>query len=123
MDSGEVGRKGEAVAAKYYLDRGYRLLAHNYCTRQGELDLIVQKQEQIVICEVKTRAGRQLGIPAEAVTPAKQKRILLAAKQFLQENALLDAWIRFDVVEITRCEAGWKVHCIPNAFCDMENPC
>lgn len=123
MDSGEVGRKGEAVAAKYYLDRGYRLLAHNYCTRQGELDLIVQKQEQIVICEVKTRAGRQLGIPAEAVTPAKQKRILLAAKQFLQENALLDAWIRFDVVEITHCKAGWKVHCIPNAFCDMENPC
>lgn len=122
MDSREVGRTGEAVAAKYYLDRGYTLLAHNYCTRQGELDLVLQKGSQIVICEVKTRAGRQLGTPAEAVTLAKQKRVLLAAKQFLQEKALLDAFIRFDVAEVTRSEAGWMVHCIPNAFCDMENP-
>ena len=40
-----LGKKGEAVAARYYLNQGYTLLEHNYQCRLGELDLILQKQE------------------------------------------------------------------------------
>ncbi len=120
MTSGETGHTGEAIAAKYYLERGYTLLAHNYRTRQGELDLVLQKGSQVVICEVKTRSGKQLGTPAEAVNRAKQRRILLAARQFLQEQDLFSCYVQFDVVEVTPAGSGWQVHCIPNAFCDWE---
>ena len=116
MDRQETGRKGEAVAAKYYMDRGYTLMAHGYRTRLGELDLVLRKDSLIVICEVKTRKGRQLGRPMDAVDRKKQQRIVLAARQFLQQTGNNDAFVRFDVAEVTPTEGGWQVHCIPAAF-------
>ena len=50
----DIGRKGEALAAKYYMRRGYLLLNHNYRTRMGELDLVLYKDGQLVFAEVKT---------------------------------------------------------------------
>lgn len=116
MNSAELGRKGEAVAAKYYLNRGYQILEHNYRTRLGELDLILQKENQIIVCEVKTRAGSKYGVPAEAVNKHKQHCITLATNEFLQKNDLFDAFVQFDVVEVTPDEMGWHIHCISNAF-------
>ncbi len=117
MNHQESGRQGEAVAARYYLNRGYHLLDHNYKTRQGELDLVLQKGEQIVIAEVKTRSGQLRYAPSEAVGAAKQKRLILAAQRYLQVNGLLDCPVRFDVVEIVpQKEGGFWVHCIMDAF-------
>ena len=112
----DVGRTGEAVAAKYYQQRGWLLLNHNYRTRLGELDLILYKENTLVFAEVKTRAGRMLAAPAEAVTAQKQQRLLAAAVQYLQASPYADACIRFDVVEVTPAAGGWQVHCIENAF-------
>lgn len=114
----EIGRKGEALAAKYYLDRGCRLLAHNYRTRMGELDLVVLDGETVVICEVKTRstAADAFGTPGEAVSAAKQHRLILAAGRYLQMTGRSDAPVRFDVAEVMPVGGGWQVHCIKNAF-------
>ena len=58
MDAAETGRKGEAVAARYYQQRGCLLLAHDYRTRMGEIDLILREPDgTIVLCEVKTRSS------------------------------------------------------------------
>ena len=116
MKSGELGRKGEAIAAKYYLNRGCRLLAHNFKTRQGELDLVLLDGETVVIAEVKTRTEVQRMRPAEAVGAVKQQRLILATQLFLQQNRLQDRTIRFDVVEVLPGASGWQVHCIKNAF-------
>ena len=62
----DVGRTGEAVAAKYYQQRGWLLLNHNYRTRLGELDLILYKENTLVFAEVKTRTSAQHAAPAEA---------------------------------------------------------
>lgn len=59
----DVGRTGEAVAAKYYQQRGWLLLNHNYRTRLGELDLILYKENTLVFAEVKTRHRRDAGPP------------------------------------------------------------
>ena len=48
----DIGRKGEALAAKYYMRRGYLLLNHNYRTRMGELDLVLYKDGQLIFAEV-----------------------------------------------------------------------
>lgn len=117
MTDGELGRLGEALAAKYYRQRGYLLLGHNYRTRLGELDLIVYKDNILVFAEVKTRAGRMLAAPAAAVTPRKQQRLIAAAQHYVQHSPFADACIRFDVVEVTPAPAGgWQIHCIRDAF-------
>ena len=56
MDRKTVGILGEVSAARFYRDAGYTLLASNYRTRQGEIDLIVQGRGILVFTEVKTRA-------------------------------------------------------------------
>lgn len=111
------GRRGEAAAARYYLKSGYRLLTHNYRTREGELDLVLEQSGTIVICEVKTRGPSALARPAAAVDRRKQRRLILAAQQYLQQTGCLDRIIRFDVAEVTALSDGsWQVHVIKNAF-------
>ena len=116
MDAAETGRKGEAVAARYYQQRGCLLLAHDYRTRMGEIDLILYRDDTLVFAEVKTRTGAMLDRPAAAVDARKQQRLILAAQQYLQCSPYRDAAIRFDVVEVTPAAKGWQVHCIPSAF-------
>lgn len=117
MDAKAFGQKGEAAAAKYYLDRGCRLLAHNYRTRMGELDLVLMDGETLVIAEVKARSETSRGPAAQAVGAAKQRRIILAARRFLQQSGLSEHPVRFDVVEVTPAVGGGLlVHCIRSAF-------
>lgn len=112
-----MGRHGEAVAAKQYIKQGYFLLDHNYRTRFGELDLVLEKDGRIVICEVKTRSANRIARPAASVDAAKQRRLILAAKQYLQSVHCLERPVRFDVAEVMPLENGtWQVHIIPNAF-------
>lgn len=114
-----LGQRGEAVAAKYYKQRGYLLLAHGYRTRMGEVDLVLYKDGTVVFAEVKTRAGIQKGTPAEAVDAHKQRRLIRAAQSFLQQSPYADCPARFDVVEVRPPDLtcpSWQVHCIENAF-------
>lgn len=114
-----LGQKGEAIAAQYYRQRGYLLLAHGYRTRLGELDLVLYKDGTVVFAEVKTRSGIQKGAPAEAVNDPKQRRLIRAAQQFLQQSPYADCPARFDVVEVKPPDlmcTSWQVHCIRDAF-------
>ena len=118
MNRAETGRRGEAAAARWYIKQGGRMLAHNFRTRMGELDVVVQEPDgTIVICEVKTRSTDAVSRPAEAVNAAKQKRLILAAQYYLQQNGLSDAPVRFDVAEVFPLDSGrWMVHIIRGAF-------
>ncbi|MDD4850221.1 MAG: YraN family protein [Gemmiger sp.] len=119
MDKAEtaaLGQKGEAVAAKYYIRKGYLLLNHNYRTRLGELDLILYKADVLVFAEVKTRTDAGGLAPALAVDYYKQRRLIAAAQLYLQKSPYADTTIRFDVVEVWPGPTGWQVHCIKDAF-------
>ena len=118
MNRAETGRRGEAAAARWYIRQGCRLLAHKFRTRMGELDVVVQQPDgTVVICEVKTRSQDAVASPAASVTAAKQKRLILAAEQYLQANGLSDAPVRFDVAEVFPLDSGrWMVHIIRGAF-------
>lgn len=118
MDSSGLGHKGEAVAARYYLRQGCALVTHNFRTRMGEIDLILREPDgTLVFCEVKTRSPDAAASPAAAVTKAKQKRLICAAKAYLQRTEQSDAPVRFDVAEITPLDSGrWMVHIIKGAF-------
>lgn len=107
-----LGRAGEIKAAKFLENKGYKIVAKNFKTRLGEIDIIAKDKECIVFIEVKTRSGDGYGAPCEAVNRKKQEKYFAVATQYLQNNKLLDCECRFDVVEIENGE----INHIENAF-------
>ena len=93
-----LGAAGEDRAAAWYRAHGYEVLARNWRCREGEIDLICARSRTVVVCEVKTRTSLAFGHPAEAVTPAKQRRIRQLAAQWLATAApFRPSEVRFDV--------------------------
>jgi putative endonuclease len=91
------GSRGERAAARYLKKLGYGVIKRGYRIREGEVDLIAQDGSVIVFVEVKTRRE---GVPAEAVTLEKQRRLTIAAVHFLKKHRLLEHPSRFDVIAI-----------------------
>lgn len=95
------GRDGEEAAARFLEERGLTVLARNVRAGGGEIDLVAADGGTLVFVEVKWRRDASRGAPAEAVTPAKRRRLLSAARAFLAENpAGARRDVRFDVVAI-----------------------
>jgi putative endonuclease len=108
-----LGSRGEALAAAWYEAAGYEVVARNWRCREGEIDLVVQRGGELVFCEVKTRTSDRFGVPAEAVTAAKQQRMRELAARFLAEcGAGRGRGLRFDVA----CVVGGRVQVIEAAF-------
>jgi len=96
-----LGRSGEAAAAAWYVEHGYEVLAANWRTAAGELDLVVGRAREVVFCEVKTRSSTRFGEPAEAVTQTKQARLRrLAAAWLGAAGGRRAATVRFDVASV-----------------------
>ena len=92
------GDRGERAAARALKRKRMRILTRNYRVTEGEIDLIALDRGVIVFVEVKTRVA---GVPAEAVTLEKQRRITRAALRFLKAHRLLEtARCRFDIVAV-----------------------
>jgi putative endonuclease len=99
-----LGARGEQLAADWYTAHGYTVVARNWRCREGELDLVVARDGELVFCEVKTRSSDRFGVPAEAVTPAKQRRLRVLAARYLAEGGdpptVRRRGIRFDVASV-----------------------
>ena len=100
------------MAEDYLCRQGMVILARRYRAGDGEIDLILQDGECIVFAEVKYRPHGNAGSGLNAITSAKQRRMLNAALHYIVDNGLNDHTARFDAVEITR---DGILH-IPNAF-------
>ncbi|MCU7811673.1 MAG: YraN family protein [Candidatus Thiodiazotropha sp. (ex Notomyrtea botanica)] len=96
----EQGRTAESSALKYLESRGLRLVARNYRSSGGEIDLIMQQNDSLVFIEVRYRKSSRFGTAVESVTPSKQRKLLLTAGHYLQEKGS-QAPCRFDVVGIS----------------------
>jgi putative endonuclease len=110
------GKYGEAVAVRQLKKMGYRILAQNYRTRLGEIDIIAKDKDTLVFVEVKSRASSVFGGPKQAVTPAKQRRISRNALYYLKETCQHNVKARFDVVAIRSEDRKTSVEVIKNAF-------
>ena len=115
MDKKELGRKGEALARRHYEEHGYHVLAMNYRTRLGEVDVIAQRGSLYVFCEVKARSVGPYA-QRDAVTPAKQRRLMRAAQHYVVTQLGREVEMRFDVAEVIWQEGNFLFRCIENAF-------
>jgi putative endonuclease len=112
-----LGRWGEDLAANFLEAKGHQILARNWRSRRGEIDLITQTGETIAFVEVKTRKGRDFGLPEEGLTAHKADRLQSLALQYLAENDLHDIDWRIDLVAVELDPDGELLRCehIPNA--------
>ena len=101
----ETGMKGELVAYAYLKRQGYRIVAHRYRSRSGEIDLIGWDGDILAFIEVKYRRNRLYGRPEEAVGLAKQRRICGAAADYRRGLRRKAAAWRFDIVGI---QGDWE---------------
>jgi len=100
MNNRETWIKGEVGAKLYLENKGYKILATNYATKVGEIDIIASDNGVIVFVEVKARTRSDFGQPIEAVTPIKVRKIVTVAKQYLLSRGMYyDHAVRFDVIE------------------------
>ena len=83
--SSALGRRGEELAVAWLERAGYTILERNWRRRCGELDIIAERGGLVVGVEVKTRASDAMGAPEEAVTLAKQRKLLLTMQTYLME--------------------------------------
>lgn len=111
----EAGLTGEDLAARFLAGHGLDLLARNVRYADGELDIVGSARGTLVVVEVKWRRGKERGSAAEAVTPKKRRRIVLAARRWLAENQTRrERNVRFDVVAIQ--EQPFEIEWIRGAF-------
>ena len=120
----KFGDWGERLAKDFLSRRGYSILESNFHKRCGEIDIICSKEDNLHFVEVKTRtlaSTQQFGLPQEAVTKTKQKKIIQTAMTFLAEKGYGGNinW-QIDVISITYCKekSQAKINFIENAVSD-----
>lgn len=96
----EKGNAGENIAEQYLRKHGYRILARNFKTDTGEIDIVATDDACLIFVEVKMRFGDKYGLPSEAVDYAKQRKLAAVAAQYIKRYMLFGAPARFDVIEV-----------------------
>ncbi len=111
------GQQAEAEAERYLRQKGYRILARNVRSSNGEIDLVAQDGPVLVFIEVKARRSSAFGGVAYAVHGQKQMRLVRLAAQYLARHRLRQPVCRFDVVLLQDGEhEDGRIQHIENAF-------
>ena len=96
-----LGARAEQIAADYLQGRGLTILQRNFRRRLAEIDLVARDGGVLVIAEVRTRGSDAFGGAAASVDGRKQRRIIRAAAQLLQQHREYAALpVRFDVLTV-----------------------
>jgi putative endonuclease len=99
MPSSGAGKKGEDRAAAVLEAAGMSIIARNFRSRQGEIDIIAREGETIVFTEVKTWSRYGIEELQYGIDTEKQRRIIETAKYFLAVHREYNGMaVRFDVV-------------------------
>lgn len=100
MNTLDIGKYGEQVAAGFLEEKGHRIIRQNFRSGKGEIDLVAWSPEGcLVFAEVKTRALDGFGGPEEAVDRKKQDMIARTAGAFMAQIGY-EGEIRFDIISV-----------------------
>lgn len=115
MTDQELGQYGELLAQQWLLERGYKIRQANYRYLKLELDIVAEKDNRIVVVEVKTRQTAEIGEPWMAVTKKKQRQIIKCTDFYIQSKGI-PCEVRFDIISIVHNQFRTKIEHIEDAF-------
>jgi putative endonuclease len=120
MDALTRGKEAEDRACDYLQAQGLQLLARNYRSKRGEIDLILQDKDSLVFVEVRYRSYPHFGSATESIDRRKQSRLVACAQYYMQTHPhTRQQPCRFDVISITGPQT--VIEWIPNAFSAPES--
>ena len=105
-----IGAKGESIACKYLLKKGFGIVERNHLRKWGEIDIVAQKNKVLRFVEVKTVSCENIGMnvihetfdqyrPEDNVHPFKLQRMARVIQTYLADNAYDGEW-QFDVLTV-----------------------
>ena len=81
----EKGKRGEDLAVIALEREHYKIIERNYCIREGEIDIIAEKDDIIYFIEVRSKSNNDYGSAAESITKTKKQKITKTAEKYLAD--------------------------------------
>ena len=100
MQNQITGQEGEDLAADFLKKQGYKIIERNFKKPQGDIDIVAMDDNTVVFVEVKTRKTRTFGLPVEAITPWKVRKLIQSAHVYMMLHPNLPESLRIDIVSI-----------------------
>ncbi len=113
-----LGRLGENLSQKFIIQKGYKIIATNYYSKYGEIDIIATKNNFLIFFEIKTRSSN-IETALSSISFNKQKKIIKTAAIFLSKHPLLaDMFTQFDVICVikNKISNSFEIHHLEDAF-------
>ncbi len=121
MNKRKIGGSNESLACDFITSHGGLIAERNFSCRQGEVDIIALDGGYLCFIEVKYRKDESFGLPEEAVSFQKQKKICKVSKFYLYSKyKSFDIPIRYDVLAISVIDGILSFRWIKDAFCYIE---
>lgn len=111
----DFGQISEDRAAAYLMANGYTIRDRNWRIGHKEIDIVAQKNGELVIIEVKARKNDYFGDPVNAVTDDKIRKLVLAANTYVRYYRI-SLPVRFDIIAITGEIGNQQIEHIEDAF-------
>ena len=115
MTNQELGKYGELLAQQHLMENGFTIKSCNFRYLKYEIDIIAEKNDKIVVVEVKTRQTAEIGEPWRAVTRKKQKQVIACANFYLQSRNI-EKNTRFDIISIVHNSFRTDLEHMEDAF-------
>jgi putative endonuclease len=106
------GLAAEEQAIRYLQSRGWEVVAHRFRVGRVEIDLVARRGMLVAFVEVKARTGQAFGSPFEAVTGAKRREIVKAARVWMDRFGRQSDVYRFDCIGLV----GNEIEHLEDAF-------
>ena len=119
-DHNELGNLGEKRAQDYLSAKGYTLRECNWYSGKLELDIIAEKDNWLIIVEVKTRSTETFEHPEEAINLRKIRNIVNATHEYIFQYDW-QGETRFDVVSVIPHGQEFIIDHIEDAFLPPVN--
>jgi len=117
LNTREIGNKYEDKSVEILIKNSYKILERNYQNKYGEIDIIAQKDDEIVFIEVKYRKTNKFGYGYEAVDRKKLFKIVKLAQLYMQSKKYEKYKMRFDCMSYLEDELDWIKNIV-----DMNTP-
>ncbi|WP_300724542.1 YraN family protein [uncultured Bacteroides sp.] len=114
-DHNTLGKEGEDAAVNYLLQEGYQIRHRNWRFRRKELDIVAEKDGELIVIEVKTRRNEEFGSPEDAINARKIRNIISSTDAYLKKFQL-DLPVRFDIITLVGEQPPFKIEHIKEAF-------
>lgn len=95
-----LGREGERLAFAFLRRAGIAIIARNYVTPIGEIDIVALDGETLIIVEVRTLRSDETTSPEQSIREPKRRRLQRLAHFFQEQTGSTELNVRFDVIGV-----------------------